>query len=196
MRTSGTRATCHRVGEANQEVPISCPYDQGFVEPADLACGCRAYQIRRSGWRVTPSPASFLKCRQTSRCVRRRGAYHLLAVIGIVEPRINQTHSLRRMRRAFALGARASFQPTRRRHRERLCILRARCRNTRVYGGGLAHIVGVPNDPNSGVHEGPYHVRSIVRGTVVHDDQLVAPRKSGPGRCGSRGAAVRRGYAW
>ena len=49
------------------------------------------------------------------------------------------------------------------------------------------------DDANSRVHEGPYHVGSIVRRTVVDNDQLVAHRRSGPARCGSaRGSSAAR----
>ena len=57
------------------------------------------------------------------------------------------------------------------------------------------------DDANPRVHEGPYHVGSIVRRTVVHDDQLVALVSLGQDaadRAGQQCGAVMRGdhYAY
>ena len=90
----------------------------------------------------------------------------------MVKPRIHQTHPRTGRVQRSHLAQELRFDPLVV-VIEKGYVFSARDADTRVYGGGLARILGVPNDPNPGVHEGPYHVGSIVRRTVVHDDKLV-----------------------
>ena len=76
-------------------------------------------------------------------------------------------------------------------------VLAARQSDARVPGSAHTHVVCVPYSANTRVRKGLHHLRSIVRGTVIHDDQLVALVSLGQDagdRAGQQRRTVVRGH--